>query len=82
VANRLPIVLKRRYLDCLAQNGLDLNRPGFDSLRDFIVHELSVMTSVYAQTFFKSDEKEKPREFGGAHGPVRVRQVAVKTNKN
>ena len=31
VANRLPGVLKRRYLDCLDQRGLNLNRPGFES---------------------------------------------------
>ena len=40
---------------------LDLNHPGFDSLREFITHELSVVTSHYAQTFFKNDEKDKPR---------------------
>ena len=82
VAGRLPGVLKRRYLDYLTQRGLNLNRPGFDSLRKFVVHELSVMTSDYAQSFFKSDEKEKPRaDSGGSRGPVRVRQVAVESNQ-
>ena len=79
VANRLPGTLKRRYLDHLARLKLDLNRPGFDSLREFIVHELNVMSSDYAQTFFKNDEKEKPRGSAGGRGPVRVRQVAVKS---
>ena len=59
VANRLPGVLNRRYFDYLARLGVDLNRPGFDSLRKFIVHELNVMSSDYAQTFFKSDNKKK-----------------------
>ena len=41
---------------------LDFNHRGFDSLREFIAHELSVMMSDYAQTFFKNDEKDKPRD--------------------
>ena len=79
VASRLPGVLKRRYLDYLARMKLSLNRPGFDSLRNFIVHELSVMTSDYAQTFFKHDEKDtsKSSENGRRRGFARVRQVAV-----
>ena len=52
VANRLPGVLKRRCLDYLSQHGLDLNCPRFDSLRKFVVHELDLMTSDYAQTLF------------------------------
>ena len=44
VANRLPGVLKRRYLDYLSQHGLDLNCPGFDSLRKFVAHELHLMS--------------------------------------
>ena len=55
VANLLPGVLKRRYLDCLDQRGLNLNRPGFESLRNFVLRELNVMTSYYAQAFFKTD---------------------------
>ena len=58
---------------------LDLNHPGFDSLREFITHELSVMTSHYAQTFFKNDEKDKPRDFKSVRDSFRVRQVAVKS---
>ena len=81
VANRLPGVLKRRYLDFLSRKGLNLNRPGFDSLRQFVVHELNVMRSEYAQTFFK-DEKDKPRDSGGAKGSIRTRQVTVKSNEN
>ena len=51
VANRLPGVLKRRYLDYLKKSGFDLNRYGFESLREFVVEELSIMTSDCAQTF-------------------------------
>ena len=79
VANRLPGTLKRRYLDYLARWNLDLNHPGFDSLREFILHELSVMSSDYAQTFFRSEEKDKPRDSGYGRASVRVRQVAVKS---
>ena len=52
VANRLPGVLKRWYHDCLKKSGLDLCRPGLESLRRFIVEGLSIMTSDYAKTFF------------------------------
>ena len=48
VANRLPGTLKRRYLDYLSRLNLDLNRPSFESLREFIQHELSVVSSDYA----------------------------------
>ena len=58
VTNRLPGVLKRRYLDYLKKSGLHLNCPGFKSLRKFLVEELSIMTSDYAQIFFKSDNKK------------------------
>ena len=78
-ASRLPSVLKRRYLDYLAKMALDFNHPGFDSLREFITHELSVMTSHYAQTFFKNDEKDKPRDFKSVRDSFRVQQVAVKS---
>ena len=78
-ASRLPSVLKRRYLDYLAKMVLDLNHPGFDSLREFITHELSVMTSYYAQTFFKNDEKDKPRDFKSVRDSFRVQQLAVKS---
>ena len=60
--------------------GLNLNQPGFESLHDFIVHELEVMTSDYAQTFFKSDEKDKTGELNsGRYNQLRVRRVTVKT---
>ena len=58
-ANRLPNLLKRRFLDYLTKIRSDLNRPDFDSLRGFVAHELSVSTSDYAQTFFGSDEKRQ-----------------------
>ena len=79
VASRLPGVLKRRYLDYHARMGLSLSRPGFDSLRNFIVHELSVLTSDYAQTFFKHDKKDtsKSSENGRRRGFACVRQIAV-----
>ena len=78
VANRLPGVLKRRYLDYLNHLGLDLNKPGFDSLRDFVGHELKIMTSEYAQTFFKQNEKSG--EFGNSRNTVHVRQSVVQSN--
>ena len=44
--------------------------------------ELSVSTSDYAQTFFKSEEKDKCRKGGerGSSQQVRVRQVAVNSD--
>ena len=75
-ANRLPNTLKRRYLDYLDKMSIDLNQPSFDSLRNFVVHEIGVMTSDYAQAFFKSDEREVAREPSGAK-TFRVRQVTV-----
>ena len=75
VANRLPGVLKRWYLDYLDQKGLNLNRPGFESLRNFVLQELNAMTSDYAQTFFKTDEKGKSRDSGVTCGLVRVRRL-------
>ena len=84
VANRLPGVLKRRYLDHRSHKRLDLNRPGFDSLREFIAHELSVMTSDYAQSFFKNDQTEKSRDHEAVTGrgsAVRVRSAVVSSAK-
>ena len=68
----------RRYLDYLTKIGSDLNRPKFDTLRKFVAGELSVSTSDYAQTFFKSEEKDKCQKGGerGGSQQVRVRQVA------
>ena len=77
--SRLPSVLKRLYLDYLSKIGLDSNHPIFESLREFITYELSVMTSDSAQTFFKNDEKHKPRDFKSVSDSFRVRQVAVKS---
>ena len=79
-ANRLPNFLKRRFLDYLTKIGSDLNRPGFDSLRGFVAHELSVSTSDYAQTFFGSDEKGKSRDAGSGgrkNNQVRVRRMVL-----
>ena len=80
-ANRLPSLLKRRYLGYLNKRNLNLNSPGFDSLRDFVVLELNTITSDYAQAFFKSDEKDRSRESTGGTKNVRVRQVAYGRQK-
>ena len=58
MANRLPDVLKRRYRDYLEKMDLDVNRPGFKSLRKFFVKELNIMTSHYAQTFLNRMTKK------------------------
>ena len=75
-ADRLPNLLKRRYLDFLDKKHLDMSHPGFEFLRDFVVHEIDMMTSECAQTFFK-DEKEGTREQSRGARDYRVRQVAV-----
>ena len=76
-ANRLPGVLKRRYLDYLDKKSVNLNQPGFESLREFVVHELNLMSSDYAQSFFKSDDKDRASGPSNGHTALRVRQVAV-----
>ena len=57
-ASRLPHALKPRYLDYLNKKGLHLNRPGFESLRDFVKNEIKTKASDCAQAFFKSESKE------------------------
>ena len=69
--------MKRRYLDFLDKNGISLNQPSFESLREFVVHEINVTTSNYAQAFFKSEDKEKSRESQSGRSEFRVRQVAL-----
>ena len=76
-ANRLRSALKRRYLNFLEKNGISLNQPSFESLRKFMVHEINVTTSDYAQALFKSEDKEKSRELQGGRSEFRVRQVAL-----
>ena len=76
-ANRMPNLLKRRYLDYLKKNGASLNQPSFESVRDFVALEIEMTTSDYAQAFFKSDDQEKPKEQSGGRGEFRVRQVTV-----
>ena len=78
-ARRLPNILKRRYLDYLDKMQLNLSQPGFESLRRFIVHEIDMATSDYAQAFFKHEEKEGSREPATGTRDFRVRQVAVET---
>ena len=79
-ASRLPNILKRRYLDYLDKMQLNLSQPGFESLRRFIVHEIDMATSDYAQAFFKHEEKEGSREPSTGTRDLRVRQVAVETS--
>ena len=61
----------------LKKEGFSLNQPGFESLREFVVYELHIMTSDYAQSFFKLDDKDKASGSGNGHMAFRVRQVAV-----
>ena len=77
IANRLPGVLKRKYLDYLKKEGFSLNQPEFESLREFVVYELNIMTSDKAQSFFKSDDEDKASGSGNGHMALRVRQVIV-----
>ena len=68
-ANRLSGNLKRRYL--VDRSLINLNQPSlerFESLRKFIVHEIDLMTSDYAQAFFKSEDKDKTRDLGNGRG--------------
>ena len=79
-ASRLPNILKRRYLDYLDKMQFNLSQPGFESLRRFIVHEIDMTMSDYAQAFFKHEEKEGSREPLTGTRDFRVRQVAVETD--
>ena len=76
-AKRLPGLLKRRYLDYVDKKSISLNQSGFEPLREFVVHELNIMTSNYGQSFFKSDDKDRASGSGNGHMVLRVRQVAV-----
>ena len=76
-ANRLPVLLKQRYIDYLDKKGLNSSHPGFDSLRDFVVHEIKLMTSDYAQAFFKTDSKDKEGQSSSRSKGYRVHQVTV-----
>ena len=78
-ASRLPNILRRRHLDSLDKRHLNLSEPGFDSLREFVVHKISMMTSEYAQAFFRQDEKDGSREASAGSKDYRVRQVVVGT---
>ena len=80
VAGRLPDVLKRRYLDFLVQYEMDLNRPGFTALRQFVVREVRIMTSEYGQGFFRSYEKERFCEPVSGNN-VQVNKVDTKSGK-
>ena len=54
-----------------------MSQAGLESLRKFIVHEIAMMASEYAQAFFKQDEKEGPRDFGTSCKDFRVLQVGI-----
>ena len=58
-ASHLPHALKQRYLDYLNKKRLDLNRLGFESLRDFVGNEIKTKAFDCVQAFFKSESKEK-----------------------
>ena len=77
-ANRLSNFLTKRYLDYPAENGSDLNPPGFKALRGFVAHELNVSTSACSQVFCGLNDKGKSRDFGSGgrkNNHVCVRQV-------
>ena len=76
-ASRLLNLLKRRYLDYLDKRNLNMSEPGFESLREFVVHEIKMMTSECAQAFFKQDEKDGSRETSTGSKDCRVREVVV-----
>ena len=50
---------------------------GFECLRNFIVHEIKLTTSDYAQALFRVDEKDKLRDSSGKSNTVRVRHAAI-----
>ena len=78
-ASRLPNILKRWCLDYLDKRHLNLSEPGFDSLREFVIHEISMMTAEYAQAFFKQDEKDGFPEASARSKDYRIRQVVFET---
>ena len=57
-----------------------MSRPGFDSLRNFVAHEIDMITSEYAQAFFKSDDREQAQSSGSK--TYRVRQTTVGPEKS
>ena len=81
-ASRLPNLLKRRCLDYLDKRNLNMSEPEFESLREFVVHEIKMMTSECAQAFFKQDEKDGSRETSTGSKDYRVRQVVVGMENN
>ena len=58
-----------------------MSQPGFESLHKFIVHEIAMTASEYAQAFFKQDEKEGPHDSGASSKDFRVRQVDINVDK-
>ena len=49
--NRLPGLLKRKYLDYFDKKSINLNQPRFETLCEFGVHKLNLMASDYTQSF-------------------------------
>ena len=76
-ANRLPVLPKQRYIYYLDKKGLNLSCPGFSSLRDFVIHEIKLMTSDYAHALFKSNKKDKEAQYSSRPKGYRVHQVTV-----
>ena len=76
-ASLLPNTLKRPYLDYLKKNNVSLNQRSFQSLCDFVLLEIEMITSDYALAFFKSEDKDKTKEQIVGRGEVRVRRAAV-----
>ena len=54
-----------------------MSRSGFDSLQVFVVHEIKLMTSDYAQAFFKTDSKDKKAQSSSSSNGYQVYQVTV-----
>ena len=61
VANRLPVLLKRRYLDYFTKIASNLNWPRFDPLHKFVAGKLSMSTPDCAQTFLSRRKKMRVR---------------------
>ena len=78
-ASRLLNTLERRYLDNLDKLHLDMNKLGFHSLRNVVVHEIKIMTFNYAYAFFKRDGKDGSR-VSSANKNFRVHLVGINLN--
>ena len=75
--NRLPVLLKWRYINYFDKKDLNLSRLWFDSLRDFVVYEIKLMTLDCAQAIFKSYYADKEAQSSSRSKGYRVHQVTV-----